>query len=82
MFPKALTRGKADVYTNKPCVYSEIKRMGNKGRETAKSDCGATAVVASHKAPFKQHPSLPLSSPRKNHCYDRNPAGGGSRQTS
>lgn len=79
---KALTRGKADVYTNKACVKSGFKRIENKGRETAKLSHGATVVVASHKVSFNPQLSLPLSTPRKNHCYDRNPAGGGFQQIS
>lgn len=35
--------------------------MGNKGRQTAEANCGATAVVASHKASFNQPPSHSLS---------------------
>lgn len=65
MFPKALTRGKADVYTNMRSVQSEVRRTGNKGREAAESKCGATAVVAPHKVSFNQHPTLLLRSPRK-----------------
>lgn len=59
------------------------KRTGRatKGGETAGSDCGASAVVASNKASFNPPPSSPLGGPRKERRYDKNPAGGGSRQT-
>lgn len=61
----------------------EITRTGNKSRKTARpGPAGASAVVALHKTSFNSRPFFLLCGPRKERCYDRNPAGGGSRQTS